>query len=210
MLDDFARFVHAENIHHGFAPILRRSAAEHVQPHQIALGRRAFDFGAGLRVFFQKRRERVDKRFAAVLIDAGASVRAKNAFGISSLLIAAEYSQNPDIVSLLLASYSATENDVAKAFIHAITSSNVPLHVQCEKIRRFIAKGVPLNVFYEGKTPLMYAASSASSTAVIAVLLESGALPFARTAEGLRAFDFAKKNQALEKDAVYRSLNTDN
>jgi len=151
-----------------------------------------------------------DKRFAAVLIDAGASVRAKNAFGISSLLIAAEYSQNPDIVSLLLASYSATENDVAKAFIHAITSSNVPLHVQCEKIRRFIAKGVPLNVFYEGKTPLMYAASSASSTAVIAVLLESGALPFARTAEGLRAFDFAKKNQALEKDAVYRSLNTDN
>ena len=56
----------------------------------------------------------------------------------------------------------------------------------------------------------MYAASSASSTAVIAVLLESGALPFARTAEGLRAFDFAKKNQALEKDAVYRSLNTDN
>ena len=151
-----------------------------------------------------------DKRFAAVLIDAGASVRAKNAFGISSLLIAAEYSQNPDIVSLLLASYSVTENDVAKAFIHAITSSNVPLHVQCEKIRRFIAKGVPLNVFYEGKTPLMYAASSASSTAVIAVLLESGALPFARTAEGLRAFDFAKKNQALEKDAVYRSLNTDN
>ena len=151
-----------------------------------------------------------DKRFAAVLIDAGASVRAKNAFAISSLLIAAEYSQNPDIVSLLLASYSATENDVAKAFIHAITSSNVPLHVQCEKIRRFIAKGVPLNVFYEGKTPLMYAASSASSTAVIAVLLESGALPFARTAEGLRAFDFAKKNQALEKDAVYRSLNTDN
>jgi len=151
-----------------------------------------------------------DKRFAAVLIDAGASVRAKNAFGISSLLIAAEYSQNPDIVSLLLASYSATENDVAKAFIHAITSSNVPLQVQCEKIRRFIAKGVPLNVFYEGKTPLMYAASSASSTAVIAVLLESGALPFARTAEGLRAFDFAKKNQALEKDAVYRSLNTDN
>lgn len=66
MLDDFARFVHAENIHHGFAPILRRSAAEHVQPHQIAVGRRAFDFGAGLRVFFQKRRERVDKRFAAV------------------------------------------------------------------------------------------------------------------------------------------------
>ena len=66
MLDDFARFVHAENIHHGFAPILRRSAAEHVQPHQIALGRRAFDFGAGLRVFFQKRRERIDKGFAAV------------------------------------------------------------------------------------------------------------------------------------------------
>lgn len=151
-----------------------------------------------------------EKIFAAMLIDAGAFVRAKNSFGISSLLIAAEYSQNPDIVSLLLASYSAVENDVAKAFIHAITSSNVPLQVQCEKIRRFIAKGVPLNVFYDGKTPLMYAASSASSTAVIAVLLESGALPFARTAEGLRAFDFAKKNQALEKDAVYRSLNTDN
>ena len=151
-----------------------------------------------------------DKTFAAMLIDAGASVCAKNSFGISSLSIAAEYSKNPDIVSLLLESYSPTDSDVAKAFIHAITSSNIALQVQCEKIRRFIAKGVPLNVFYGGKTPLMYAASSASSTAVIAVLLKSGALPSARTAEGLRAFDFAKKNQALEKDAVYRSLNTDN
>ena len=151
-----------------------------------------------------------DPDLARILIDAGASVRAKNSYGVSSLVIAAEYSENPDIVSLLLDSYSATESETVKAFVHTITSSNVPLAVQCEKIRCFIDKGVPINAFWEGKTPLMYAASAARSTAVIEALLEAGALPSARTASGLRAFDFAQKNQALEHDDIYRSLNADN
>ncbi|MBC6719417.1 ankyrin repeat domain-containing protein [Treponema sp. Marseille-Q4130] len=151
-----------------------------------------------------------DSDLVSMLIDAGASVRAKNSYGVSSLLIAAEYSENPDVVSLLLDSYSATESETAKAFIHTITSSNVPLAVQCEKIRCFIDKGVPINAFWEGKTPLMYAASAGRSTAVIETLLEAGALPSARTASGLRAFDFAQKNQALEHDDIYRSLNADN
>ena len=151
-----------------------------------------------------------DPDLARILIDAGASVRAKNSYGVSSLVIAAEYSENSDIVSLLLDSYSATESETVKAFVHTITSSNVPLAVQCEKIRCFVDKGVPINAFWEGKTPLMYAAAAARSTAVIEALLESGALPSARTASGLRAFDFAQKNQALEHDDIYRSLNADN
>ena len=151
-----------------------------------------------------------DPALVDMLIDAGASVRAKNSYGVSSLVIAAEYSENPDIVSRLLDSYAATENETVKAFVHAITSSNVPLSVQCEKVRSFIDKGVPLNAFFEGKTPLMYAAAAGRSTAVIEVLLGAGALPSARTASGLRAFDFAQKNQALEHDDIYRSLNADN
>lgn len=151
-----------------------------------------------------------DPDLARILIDAGASVRAKNSYGVSSLVIAAEYSENPDVVSLLLDSYSATESETVKAFVHTITSSNVPLAVQCEKIRCFVDKGVPINAFWEGKTPLMYAAAAARSTAVIEALLESGALPSARTASGLRASDFAQKNQALEHDDIYRSLNADN
>jgi len=151
-----------------------------------------------------------DPALVDMLIDAGASVRAKNSYGVSSLVIAAEYSENPDIVSRLLDSYAATENETVKAFVHAITSSNVPLSVQCEKVRSFIDKGVPLNAFFESKTPLMYAAAAGRSTAVIEVLLEAGALPSARTASGLRAFDFAQKNQALEHDDIYRSLNADN
>ena len=150
-----------------------------------------------------------DPELVATLIDAGASVRAKNSYGISSLVIAAEYSENPDVVSLLLDSYAATESETLNAFVHAITSSNAPLSVQCEKVRRFIDKGVPLNAFWEGKTPLMYAAAAASSTAVIEVLLEAGAMPSARTASGLRAFDFAQKNRALEHDDIYWSLNAD-
>lgn len=151
-----------------------------------------------------------DSALVGMLIDAGASVRTKNSYGVSPLVIAAEYSENPDIVSLLLDSYAATENETVKAFVHTITSSNVPLSVQCEKVRRFIDKGVPLNAFWEGKTPLMYAAAAGSSTAVIEVLLEAGAMPSARTASGLRAFDFAQKNQALERDDIYWSLNADN
>lgn len=150
-----------------------------------------------------------DPALVGMLIDAGAAVRAKNSYGISPLVIAAEYSENPDIVSLLLDSYAATENEVVKAFVHTITSSNVPISVQCEKVRRFIDKGVPVNAFWEGKTPLMYAAAATSSTDVIEVLIEAGAMPAARTASGLRAFDFAQKNQALEHDDIYWSLNAD-
>ena len=70
-----------------------------------------------------------DSALVGMLIDAGASVRTKNSYGVSPLVIAAEYSENPDIVSLLLDSYAATENATVKAFVHTLTSSIVPLSV---------------------------------------------------------------------------------
>ena len=66
MLHNLAVCVKAENVHHRFAPVLRRSAAQNVQHHQIAFRHYPFDFGAALRIFFQKRGKCVHKRLCAV------------------------------------------------------------------------------------------------------------------------------------------------
>ena len=71
----------------------------------------------------------------------------------------------------------------------------------------FMDESVPLNVLYEGKTPLMYAAAYGSSTKVIKKLLEYDASVTIRSTEGKTAFDYASKNSNLRHDEVYWSLN---
>lgn len=143
-----------------------------------------------------------------MLIEKGAAVGVQNAYGISPLTLAAQYSENPNILSLLLNSYPAGENAVLKALVYALTSSPSSEQIQIAKVQLFIDNGTPLNRFWEGKTPLMHAASACSSTRVIEMLLKNGAIISARTADGHSAFDFAKDNKALEHDDIYWSLNT--
>ena len=75
------------------------------------------------------------------------------------------------------------------------------------KVDTFIEKSISLNSFYNGKTPLMYAAQHCSSTVVIKKLLEYGAGTSIRSADGKTAFDYAKENPSLPHDDIYWMLN---
>ena len=68
-------------------------------------------------------------------------------------------------------------------------------------------KGVPLNVLYEGKTPLIYAAQYGNSTKVIQKLIDNQASVTLRSTDGKTAFDYAMNNNNLTHDETYWALN---
>ena len=78
---------------------------------------------------------------------------------------------------------------------------------QLAKLRFYIDQAVPLNVLYEGKTPLMYAAKYGNSTKIIKMLIDNQASPVLRSTEGKTAFDYASKNSNLIHDDSYWALN---
>lgn len=145
--------------------------------------------------------------FVNILIQNGANITSQNKYGTTPLQIAACYSDNPEILKRIILSYPSGSNEIFKAFILSITSNSSSLVSQIAKLKVFINRGLPMNRFYEGKTPLMYAAEYASSTQIIKLLLDSGAITSIRNSEGKTAFDYAQTNNSLEKDEIYWSLN---
>ncbi|WP_149554100.1 ankyrin repeat domain-containing protein [Treponema pectinovorum] len=142
-----------------------------------------------------------DVKILRLLIKNGADENLKNDYGITALKLAAGFSKSPQVIAELLLMHSSTENEVRSSFVYAITSS-----AQNSTLDEFLKKGIPLNNFYDGKTPLMYAAESNRDTRIINWLLKNGAKKNYRTSSGLTAFDFAKANKNLTKDSVYWTL----
>ena len=142
-----------------------------------------------------------------LLIDAGAQVDVENSFGNSAFIIAAYYNNNPEILNLLIKYYKSTSKELLKALVLLISSNNTQEHIKLSKLKVFINYSTPINSFYNGKTPLMYAAEYCNSTSVIKVLLENDAIITLRSTEGKTAFDYAKENDNLIHDEVYWSLN---
>ena len=149
-----------------------------------------------------------DADIIQLLIDNGARINDKNNFGSNSLQLAACYSNNPDILAKLLENQKTSANDLLKAFIMAITSQSNTTESQIAKIKLFIEKGISINRFYEGKTPLMYAAEFSKSTEIIKLLIENGASVSIRNQKGMKAFDYASKNVHLPHDDTYWQLNS--
>ena len=135
------------------------------------------------------------------LIENGADIKAKNNYGVSSLKLASSFSKNSKIVSQLLSGYEISDSEVRSSFINAITEES-PSQI----LDAFFEYGLPVNSFYDGKTPLMYAAESCKDTKIIQWLLSNGAKINYKTDSGLTAFDFAKKNKKLKRDSVFWSL----
>ncbi len=148
------------------------------------------------------------EKLVSTLIGHGAEIRVRNKYNATPLMIAAQYSENPSILSRLLAVYSAGEKEVFKSLIYAITGNASSDRIRLAKVQLFVDKGTPLNRFWEGKTPLMYAAETGSSTPLIALLVKSGAIISIRTSDRKTAFDFAQVNTTLPHDQIYWSLNT--
>lgn len=138
-----------------------------------------------------------------LLLKNGADPKIKNNYGVSALKLASTFSQNPKILKSLLSCYEIADTEARSSFISAITSEN-----SVSVIEEFLKKGIPVNAFYEGKTPLMYAAEYCKDTKIIGCLLDNGAKINYRTDSNLTAFDFARKNKKLRRDSLYWSLNT--
>lgn len=143
-----------------------------------------------------------------LLIQNGAYIRVRNKYNATPLLLAADYSQNPQILELLLTNRSINEDEVFKSFIFAITGTVGEEHIKMAKVQLYLDREIQLNRIWKGKTPLMYAAEYGSSTSVIQQLLDNGAKPGIKDAEGKTAFDYAKTNSRLKHDNTYWALNS--
>ena len=96
-----------------------------------------------------------------LLLDAAADVKIKNKYDSTALLLAVCYGNNPQIVSKLMEYYSNSDKELLKAFVFLLSSNYTYDYVMKAKINLFLEKEIPLNTFYNGKTPLMYAAQYA-------------------------------------------------
>lgn len=141
------------------------------------------------------------------LLEAGADVTEKNAYGFSALVLAASYNGNPQILSKLLENYKASDKEVLRALVFLLTEQNISERQQLSKLQIFMDKAVPLNILFEGKTPLMYAAQYGNSTKILQVLLDNQSSVTMRSTEGKTAFDYATKNNNLAHNETYWALN---
>ena len=117
------------------------------------------------------------------------------------------YNNNPKILTRLLNSYSPSDKEVLRALVLLLSEQNMAEDSMLSKLDILLETALPLNILYEGKTPLMYAAAYGNSTKVIKKLLEYDASVTIRSTEGKTAFDYASKNNNLIHDEVYWSLN---
>ena len=138
-----------------------------------------------------------------LLLYRGADRTLKNKYGINSLMLSAGYSESSDVVSLLLESYNPDSDEAREAFAYGISNYN-----KKEVLQAFIDKQVPVNIPFNGKTPLMLACQTCKNTEIIEWLLENGASKYQiEAATGKTAYDYAKENSKLPHNVIYWSLN---
>ena len=143
-----------------------------------------------------------------LLLDANADVKLLNKYGSSAILLSVTYNNNPQILSRLMDFYSSSDKELLKSLVFLLSSTETTDYILKEKMKLFIDKEIPLNTFYNGKTPLMYAAQYSTSTEVIKILLDNDAVKTIRSVEGKTVFDYAKENSKLAHDDIYWSLNS--
>ena len=141
------------------------------------------------------------------LLQAGADSTIRNNYGLSAIILSACYNKNSKILKKLFEKYKSSDKEVLRAMIFLLTEHNISEEQQLSMLQIFMDESVPLNVLYEGKTPLMYAASFGNSTKLIKMLLDNQASPTLRSTEGKTAFDYAMKNNNLAHDETYWALN---
>ncbi len=141
------------------------------------------------------------------LLEAGADISVKNKYDSSALVLASCYNENHLILSKLLSKYKSSDKEVLRSLVFLLSEQNISEKDQLAKLRFYIDQAVPLNVLYEGKTPLMYAAEYGNSTKIIKLLIDNQALPLLRSTEGKTAFDYAMDNNNLAHDETYWALN---
>lgn len=151
-------------------------------------------------------RYQMNSTVVETLLNAGCNAQERNNYGFTPLSIAARYNENPAVTEELLKHFEAGDDEVFRSLVAVVSSPSLE-EVRRAKVRIFMEHGVPLNRYWEGKTPLMYAAASCNSTETLRILLDNGAIASLSAADGKKAFDYAKANRALPHDEVFWSLN---
>ena len=143
-----------------------------------------------------------------LLLDSDADIKAVNNYGLTAIALAANYNNNPKILTKLLSTYKPSDKEVLRALVLLLSENNNSEDSLLSKLEILLDTGLPVNILFEGKTPLMYAAAYGNSTKVIKKLLEYDASVTIRSSEGKTAFDYASANKALIHDDAYWALNT--
>lgn len=138
-----------------------------------------------------------------LLLYKGADRTIKNKYSLTALLLASGFSDNSEVLATLLESYSALSDEAREAFAYGISNFNKTAVLQA-----FIDKRVPVNIPYNGRTPLMVACATNKNTKIIEWLLENGASKYqVEASTGKTAYDYAKENKKLPHNLAYWSLN---
>lgn len=142
----------------------------------------------------------------SLLTDNGAGIQVRNQHNATPLLLAASYTQNPDILSLLLEGRSGAEEEVFNAFILAVEDEKSSPLIKEAKLDSFFKKNVPVNGFFRGLTPLMYACKYNATSLAARCLLERGADISLLDAANKNALDYALENPSFPHDRVFSLL----
>ncbi len=161
----------------------------------------------GWTVLMYAARYQSDLSVLDLIIDSEAKIKTTNKYGLSALMLAACYNANPQVLNRLLQFYSPSDKEVLKSFVIMLSESSNEENLQLAKTKVYIDYSIPINAYYSGKTPLMYACQYSCYTKIIRILLENNASTKLRSTEGKTAFDYAVSNINLEHDAVYWTLN---
>lgn len=136
-----------------------------------------------------------------LLLDNNANFRKRNDENLTALTIAIKYNKEEKIIKALIENLSNNEKEIKEAFIKAIcleSSKNI--------LTIFADKNISLDLVFEDKTALMYAAETNSNTEIIEWLLKNGASKTFESKDGRTVWDFAKNNEKLPHNEVYDSL----
>lgn len=137
-----------------------------------------------------------------LLFNYGSKLKDKSTFNMSVLQIAGAFSQNKEILNIILIQAQTEKLSLTDSFITALKTER-----SVEIISQYIKYIPNINTISKGKTPLMYAAENYESTDVIKLLLENGADPYIISSEHKNAFSYAKENTKIAHDSIYWSLN---
>jgi ankyrin repeat protein len=139
-------------------------------------------------------------------INKGADVNARQNGGMTPLMLAAGFNEDPEVATTLLeagANVDAQNKNGETALMWAAQYNTNP-----EMIATLLKAGAKIETQTKalGQTALMWAASYNTNPEVVTILLKAGADGKVKSNEGKTAFDYAQGNERLKGTDAYQLL----
>jgi len=139
------------------------------------------------------------------LVKLGSNVNQKRSNGWTPFMSAASFGKNPALLNALVevgADIKERDNEGNTALILA-----AEVNESEEMIRTLLKLGADVNAkAVDGWTALMSATAKNKNPQITKILIEAGADISAKDGKGKSAIDYAERNEALKKSAVFKEL----